>query len=87
LWIELSTIYNKVMTTNPNHLYFVGLTYQGKDVVFRFIIEYSRLMDFGPYVIIGLFLYEEFWKMIFWLLVETWDQLQSCNILKDFGFF
>jgi len=48
------------MTTNPNHLYFVGLTYQGKDVVFRFIIEYSRLMDFGPYVIIGLFLYEEF---------------------------
>ncbi len=49
------------MTTNPNHLYFVGLAYQGKDVVFRFIIEYSSLMDFGPYVIIiGLFLYEDF---------------------------
>jgi hypothetical protein len=28
---------------------FVGLAYcQGKDTVFRFIIEYSSLMDFGP---------------------------------------
>jgi hypothetical protein len=27
---------------------FVGLGYQGKDIVFRFIIEYSSLMDFGP---------------------------------------
>jgi hypothetical protein len=27
---------------------FVGLAYQGKDIVFRFIIEYSSLMDFGP---------------------------------------
>jgi hypothetical protein len=27
---------------------FVGLAYyQGKDIVFRFIIEYSRLRDFG----------------------------------------
>jgi hypothetical protein len=26
---------------------FVGLAYQGKDIVFRFIIEYSSLMDFG----------------------------------------
>jgi hypothetical protein len=25
---------------------FVGLAYQGKDIVFRFIIEYSSLMDF-----------------------------------------
>ncbi len=30
---------------------FVGLAYQGKDIVFRFIIEYSSLRDFGPYVI------------------------------------
>jgi hypothetical protein len=30
---------------------FVGLAYQGKDIVFRFIIEYSSLMDFGPLVI------------------------------------
>jgi hypothetical protein len=27
---------------------FVGFAYQGKDIVFRFIIEYSSLMDFGP---------------------------------------
>ncbi len=43
--------------------YFVGLAYKGKDIVFRFIIEYSSLIrDFGPYVIIiiGLFLYEYF---------------------------
>ncbi len=41
---------------------FFGLAFQGKDIVFRFIIEYSSLMDFGPYVviIIDLFLYEDF---------------------------
>ncbi len=38
---------------------------QFKDIVFRFIIEYSGcivsgLRDFGPFVIIGLFLYEDF---------------------------
>jgi hypothetical protein len=27
---------------------FVGLAYQGKDVVFRVVIEYSSLWDFGP---------------------------------------
>jgi hypothetical protein len=27
---------------------FIGLAYQGKDIVFRFIIEYSSLRDFGP---------------------------------------
>jgi hypothetical protein len=26
----------------------VGLAYQGQDIVFRFIIEYSSLRDFGP---------------------------------------
>ncbi len=33
-----------------------------KDIVFRFIIDYSSLRDFGPYVIIiiGLFSYEDF---------------------------
>jgi hypothetical protein len=40
--------------------FIVGLAYQGKDIVFRFIMEYSSLRDFGPYVIIGLFLYEDF---------------------------
>jgi hypothetical protein len=28
-------------------LAFIGVAYQGKDIVFRFIIEYSSLMDFG----------------------------------------
>jgi hypothetical protein len=27
---------------------FVGFASQGKDIVFRFIIEYSSLRDFGP---------------------------------------
>jgi hypothetical protein len=27
---------------------FIGLAYQGKDIVFRFIIEYTSLVDFGP---------------------------------------
>jgi hypothetical protein len=27
---------------------FVGLAYQGKDIVFKFIIEFSNLRDFGP---------------------------------------
>jgi hypothetical protein len=36
-----------------------GLAYQGKDIVFRFVIEYSSLMDFSRYVI-GFFLYEDF---------------------------
>jgi hypothetical protein len=39
---------------------FIGLALVGKDIVFRFIIEYSSLMDFGPKVIIGLSLYEDF---------------------------
>ncbi len=37
--------------------------------MFRFIIEYSSLMDFGPQVV-GLFLYEDFQKMIFWLVLK-----------------
>ncbi len=48
---------------------FVGLAYQGKDIVFGFIIEYSSLMDFGPYVI-GLFYMRIFCEMI------------SCLVLK-----
>jgi hypothetical protein len=27
---------------------FIGLSYQGKDIVFRFLIECSSLWDFGP---------------------------------------
>jgi hypothetical protein len=51
---------------------FIGLALVGKDTVFRFIIEYSSLMDCGPQIK-GLFLYEDFWKMIFLACVETWD--------------
>jgi hypothetical protein len=38
---------------------FVGLALVGKEIVFKFIIEYNSLRDFGPPVI-GLFLYEDF---------------------------
>jgi hypothetical protein len=31
-----------------NFFGFVGLAYQGEDIVLRFIIEYSSLRDFGP---------------------------------------
>jgi len=27
---------------------FIGFAYQGKDIVFGFILEYSSLIDFGP---------------------------------------
>jgi hypothetical protein len=45
--------------TNQQHANFVGPAYQGKDIMFRFIIEYSSVKDFGPWVI-GLFLCEDF---------------------------
>ncbi len=37
--------------------------------MFTFITEYSSLRDFGLYVI-GLFLYEDFLNMIFWLVLK-----------------
>jgi hypothetical protein len=37
----------------------VGLGYQGKDIMLRFIIEYSSLRDLGPWLI-GLFILEDF---------------------------
>jgi hypothetical protein len=40
--------------------WFVGLALVGKDSVLRFFVEYSSLRDFGPYVIVGLVLYEDF---------------------------
>jgi hypothetical protein len=51
----------------------IWLAVPTRDIVFRFIIEYSSWRDFGPSVIIGRFSYEDFWKMIFWLLLKTWD--------------
>jgi hypothetical protein len=59
-----------VDSSSPWHTpVFVGRAYQGKDIVFRFIIEYSGLMDFGPYGV-GPFLFEDFQKMIFWLVLK-----------------
>ncbi len=49
---------------------FIGLAMVGKDIVFRFIIDYSNLRDFGLEVVVGLFLYEDFRKMIFWLVLK-----------------
>jgi hypothetical protein len=46
---------------DKSNCHFIGLAYQGEDIVCRFIIEYSSLMNFGLQVI-GLFLYEDFLK-------------------------
>jgi hypothetical protein len=47
--------------------------------------------DFGPWVIIGLFLNEDFWKMIFWLVLKleiSYRVVISWKILVSFrGFF
>ncbi len=53
---------------------FVNLALVGKDIVFRFIVEYigGSLRDFGPYVV-GLFLIQAFLKDDILAYVETWD--------------
>jgi hypothetical protein len=38
----------KHMPCSTFYYYFVGLAYQGQDIVFRLIIENSSLRDFGP---------------------------------------
>jgi len=38
----------KGMLTFLHFFCFVGLPYQGKDIVFRFIIDCSSSRDFGP---------------------------------------
>jgi hypothetical protein len=58
------------VAATPRLEIFVGLAYQGKDIVFRFITEYSSLKDFGPYLI-GLFFYEDFLKDDILACVET----------------
>jgi len=50
--------------------FFVGLPYQGKDIVFRFIIEYSKLKGFWPLGNSSIFIYMIFGKMIFWLVLK-----------------
>jgi hypothetical protein len=61
----------------------------GKDIVFGFIIEYSSLMNVCPYVI-DLFLYEDFWKVILWLVLKieiSCRVMVSWRILVSFGEF
>jgi hypothetical protein len=41
--------------SNTLLVHFVGLAYKGKNIMFKFIIEYNNLRDFGTSVIIGLF--------------------------------
>jgi hypothetical protein len=36
------------LSCSPNMKWFAGFAYQGKDIVFRFIMEHSSLRDFGP---------------------------------------
>jgi hypothetical protein len=37
---------NTKLHWDQNMAFVVGLAYQGKDIIFRFIIEYSSLRDF-----------------------------------------
>jgi len=59
-WEHITTEINNTTRNQPinthllESLLVVGLAYQSKDIVFRLIIEYGSLMDFGPKVI-GLF--------------------------------
>jgi hypothetical protein len=41
-------ILDRHYTKGSTTISFIGLAYQGKDIVFRFIIEYSSFRDFGP---------------------------------------
>ncbi len=57
-------------------------TTKGKDiVVFRFIIEYNRFRDFGPYVIIDLFLYEDLKKKMMMILALCWKLEISSRVM------
>ncbi len=59
-YTELRVCLNQVFDVQHyNIMSSIGVAYQGKDIVFRFIIEYRNFRDFGPQVI-GLFLYEDF---------------------------
>jgi hypothetical protein len=39
-----SILIEMIIASSP----FVNLAYEGKDIVFKFIIEYNSLRDFGP---------------------------------------
>jgi hypothetical protein len=48
IWVLSKYLTWKLAIVTSVVWFFVGLAYQGKDIVFRFNIEYSRLRDFGP---------------------------------------
>jgi peroxiredoxin family protein len=45
---ELCNSKTKKISNCLTNIEFIGLAYQGKDIVYKFIIEYSSLRDFGP---------------------------------------
>jgi hypothetical protein len=49
-WCSLTRNYSHLLLQKEALLIllFISFAYQGKDIVFRFIIEYSSLRDFGP---------------------------------------
>jgi hypothetical protein len=47
LWFEEPKMQARV-PRQGSRIQFIGLAYQGKDIVFRFIIECRSLRDFGP---------------------------------------
>jgi hypothetical protein len=56
--LEIEIICHLNLIQDKSYCIFMGLAYQGKDIVFTFIIEDTSLRDIGPYVI-ELFLYED----------------------------
>jgi len=66
---KIYTQRHTLLVANPKSLDFFGFALVGKDIVFRFIIKYGNVREFDP-CIIGLFLYEDFWKMIFQLVLK-----------------
>ncbi len=85
------TVVPEVFSVQGFFSYRPCLPRQGRILCFRFITEYSSSMDFGPYVIVALFLNEDFWKMIFWLVLKleiSSRVMLSWRILVSFrGFF
>jgi hypothetical protein len=78
-WVQMvyQLYVNHIPSTKGKHI-----------IVFRFIVEYSSLRDFNRPLgnnnnNRSIFLYEDFGKMIFWLVFKL-DI--SYNNLKDFGF-
>ncbi len=70
IFLEWVFVLPRALTPHLKKL-FIGLAYQGKDIVFRYITKYSSLRDLSPYVIIGLFSYEDFLKDDILACVET----------------